>query len=57
MVADQERLDQWDTWLASDDSSLADELASVIASCDTLEQAAAVLRVPVEWLRRWVPCT
>ena len=53
MTYDQERLDQWSAWLASEDSTLAEELAAVIASCDTLEQAAAVLRVPVEWLRRW----
>ena len=55
-VPRDERTEQWEEWLPADGSTLKDELIETIEKLG-VEQAAAVLRVPVEWLRRWVPCT
>lgn len=49
-----ERLRQWEAWLKTGDSTLGEEIAAVVALWGT-EAAAAVLRVPVWWLRLWTP--
>ena len=47
-----ERLAQWESWLERPDSALARELAGAVELLG-YDEAARVLRVPVEWLR-WV---
>ena len=53
-MCDCSKVAHWTHWLLTDDTTLRAELASIVAACDTLEQAAAVLNVPVEWLREAV---
>jgi len=49
-----EQLAQWEAWLRAGDSTLAAELAAMVR-VNGFQGASQALRVPVWWLRQWVP--